>query len=100
MREVIIEQPFTQQNMLLDGDLRTMRILYLTEADVEHRQICKLSSTIHPFLFPIPLYKILCLKNHAENEAGRLVTDLFLFFKKALHEVKASCLQFNFNMSR
>ena len=49
---------------------------------------------------PFHLYKILCLKIHAENDAGKLVTDLFLFFKKALHEVKASCLQFSFNMSR
>ena len=30
------------------------------------------------------------LKMHAENEIGRLVPDLFLFFKKALYEVKAS----------
>ena len=30
------------------------------------------------------------VKNHAENEAGRLVADLFLFFKKVLYEVKAS----------
>ena len=29
-------------------------------------------------------------KNHAENETKRLVTDLFLFFEKALHKVKAS----------
>ena len=29
-------------------------------------------------------------KNKAENEAGRLVPDLFLFFKKALYEVKKS----------
>ena len=28
-------------------------------------------------------------KNQAENEAGRLVPHLFLFFKKALFEVKA-----------
>ena len=28
-----------------------------------------------------------------ENEAGRLAPDLFLFFKKALYEVKASGLQ-------
>ena len=28
-------------------------------------------------------------KNHAKNEAGRLVPDLFLFIKKALYEVKA-----------
>ena len=35
-------------------------------------------------------------KNYAENEARRLVTDLFLFFKKVEHEVKASGLQLNF----
>ena len=32
-------------------------------------------------------------ENHAGNEAGRLVPDLFLFFKKALYEVKANGLQ-------
>ena len=31
-------------------------------------------------------------KNHAENEARRLVPDLFLFFQKALFEVNASRL--------
>ena len=36
-------------------------------------------------------------ENHAENEAGRLVPELFLFFKKALCEVKANGLQLNFN---
>ena len=30
------------------------------------------------------------LQNHAENEAGRLVPDLFLFFKKALYEVETN----------
>ena len=30
------------------------------------------------------------VKNHAENEAGKLVPDLFLFFKKVLYEVKAT----------
>ena len=29
-------------------------------------------------------------KNHAENVVERLVPDLFLFFKKALYELKAS----------
>ena len=29
-------------------------------------------------------------KNHAENETGRLVPDISLFFRKALYEVKAS----------
>ena len=32
----------------------------------------------------------LFLKSHTENEVGRLVPDLFLFFKKALYEVRAS----------
>ena len=32
-------------------------------------------------------------KNHAENEAGRLIPDLFLFFKNVFFEVKASGLQ-------
>ena len=32
-------------------------------------------------------------KNHAEIEPGRLVPDLFFFFKKALCKVKASALQ-------
>ena len=36
--------------------------------------------------------KIIFFKNHGENEAGRLVPDFFLFFKKALYKVKASCL--------
>ena len=36
-------------------------------------------------------------KNYAENEATRLVLDFFLFFKKALFEVKASALQLSFN---
>ena len=32
-------------------------------------------------------------ENHAENEAGRLVPDPFLFVKKALFEVNAIGLQ-------
>ena len=36
--------------------------------------------------------EIFFFKNHTENEAGKLVTDLLLFSKKALYEVKASCL--------
>ena len=39
-------------------------------------------------------------KNHAENEAGRLVPDLFLFLKKPLYEVKASGMQLSFNIFR
>ena len=38
------------------------------------------------------------VKYHAENEAGRLVPELFLFFKKVLFEVKASDLQLGFNI--
>ena len=37
--------------------------------------------------------EIFLFKNLAENEAGRLVLDLFLFFKKLLHELMASGLQ-------
>ena len=37
-------------------------------------------------------------KSHEENEAGNLVSDLFLFFKKALYEVKASGLQLSFKI--
>ena len=33
-------------------------------------------------------------RNHAENTAGRLVPDYFLFFKKALYEVKESGLRY------
>ena len=36
----------------------------------------------------------------AENKAGRLVPDLFLFFKYAYYEVKASGLQLSFNVFR
>ena len=36
-------------------------------------------------------------KTHAENNAGRLVPDLFLFFKKTLLEVNASDLQLSFS---
>ena len=37
-------------------------------------------------------------KNHAENEAGRVVSDLVLFFKNALYEVKAKGYQLSFNI--
>ena len=37
-------------------------------------------------------------KNHAENEAGKLLPDFLLFFKKALYKVKASCLLLSFNI--
>ena len=37
-------------------------------------------------------------KNYAKNELGRLVPDLFLFFKKALYEVKANALRLSFNI--
>ena len=37
-------------------------------------------------------------KNYAGNVGGRLVPDLFLFFKKASNEVKESGLQLNFKL--
>ena len=39
-------------------------------------------------------------KKHGKNEARRLVPDLFLFFKNALRELKASGLQLSFNIFR
>ena len=39
-------------------------------------------------------------KKNAENESGRLVPDFFLYFRKALHEVKASDVQLSFNVFR
>ena len=36
--------------------------------------------------------KIFSFKNHAENQAGRLVPDLLLLFKKASYEVKLNGL--------
>ena len=44
--------------------------------------------------------QIFLFRNHAENVAGRLVPDLFLFFKKALYEVKVSGQQLSFNIFR
>ena len=41
---------------------------------------------------------IFFFKNHAENEAGRLVSDLFKFFKETLCQVKAGGLQVSFNI--
>ena len=38
------------------------------------------------------------LQNRVENEVGRLVPDLFLFFKKSLHKVKTSGLQLGFKI--
>ena len=37
-------------------------------------------------------------KKHAENKAGRLVPDLFLFFKKALYKVKTKSWHPSFNL--
>ena len=42
--------------------------------------------------------EIFFLNNHAENDAGRLVPDLFFIFEKALDEAKASDLQLSFNI--
>ena len=46
------------------------------------------------------LKEIFFFKNHAENEADKLVPDLFLLFKKALHKLEASCMQLSFKILR
>ena len=38
------------------------------------------------------------LQNYAKNETGRIVSDLFSFFKKAPHEMKASGMKLSFNI--
>ena len=40
------------------------------------------------------------LQKLCKNEAKRLVSDLFLFFKNASYEVKVSGLQLSFNIFR
>ena len=42
--------------------------------------------------------KNIFFNNHVENETGKLVPDLFLFFKKALYKVKVSDLQLGFTI--
>ena len=54
--------------------------------------------TVEPPQFP--QYEPVCFKNYAQNEAGRLVTDFFLFSKYAQYELKASGLQLIFNIFR
>ena len=39
-------------------------------------------------------------KDYAENEARRLVRDIFLFFRRAQYEVKASGQQLSFYIFR
>ena len=43
-------------------------------------------------------WQIFFFKDHAGNEAERLVGDLFLFFKKALYEVIESGPHLSFNI--
>ena len=40
------------------------------------------------------------LYNYAENVSGRPVPDLFLFFEKALSEIKESAMELSFNTFR
>ena len=44
--------------------------------------------------------EIFFFKNHVGSETGRLVPDLFLFFKMALYKVKANSLQLGFTIFR
>ena len=42
--------------------------------------------------------KMCFFKNHVENKAGRLAAELSMFFKRAIHEVKASGMQLSSNI--
>ena len=48
----------------------------------------------------IYIKRIFFFKHHAENEPKKLLPDIFLFFKKALYEIKASGLDLSFNIFR
>ena len=43
-------------------------------------------------------YRDIFFRFHAENQAERVVSDLSLFFKKALHEVNESDQNFGLNI--
>ena len=64
--------------------------------------IRKISLTYCPIYYKVKAItrEIISFKNYAENETRRLVTDLFLFFKKVEYDVKASGLQLNFDIFR
>ena len=56
---------------------------------------------IIPFGQSMEYNKIFYFRNHAENEARRLVPDLFSYSKKALYkEVKGNGLQIGFTTCR
>ena len=42
--------------------------------------------------------KNIFFKNHAENEAARLVPETFSLFEKALYEVKVNDLELSFSI--
>ena len=44
--------------------------------------------------------EIFFFKNHAENDKGRLVPDLFSFFEKVFYEVKANGVELSFSIFR
>ena len=44
--------------------------------------------------------KIFFFKNHTENEAERVVSDHFLYFRNVLYVVKASGPHFSFKIFR
>ena len=68
--------------------------IFLNISKIEGKQIVKFGQLIE-----CNKQKVF-FKNHAEYEAGRLLQDLFLFFKKALYKVKISGLLTGFTIFR
>ena len=66
--------------------------------EINHR--CFRKIPIKVGLSPPNIKGNIFLQKLGKNKAGRLVPDLFLFFEKALYEVKTSGLQFSFNIFR
>ena len=63
-----------------------------------HRSIYHKGKATRQYIL-VSLRKYFYSKSHAD-ETGRLVPAFFLFFLKALSEVKGSGLQFSFNVFR
>ena len=72
------------------GLQRITRHILLNISQIKGNQTMKFGQLIEH-----PMRNIFFL-NYAENNTGKLVPDHFLFFKKVLHQVKASGLQLDF----
>ena len=74
------------------GQQRIMMHILLNISQIKGNQTLKFGQLIE---YP---KKNIFLRNYAENKAGKLVPDCFLFFNKTSNQVKAIGLQLNFSI--